>query len=307
MTNRTLDSASFTSATAVGLTDVQPLMVGGVQQKITGQLLKKEYAGPIASDTYANIVSGYAAASYSGYRAWATDIGIAGADIFSDGTAWRPTNTAFIQFGTSVGTIIFNTSGCTYSQTATTVTVTATGHGLTADANGATVHLTQSTGALTTGYFTGFTYVDANTFTCTSSVSQSTSGNLGANAAETFIVNSWTAPEWRKLGINMQATYIVQGKSNTNTKTGKYYYSGIQNASNSTLNTAANSQATINTPTNIRFLSSTTFQPLANTGGTGNGLINTESTTLFTASATCATAGDWMYIIPSFLLVNWRV
>jgi hypothetical protein len=56
---------------------------------------------------------------------------------------------------------------------------------MTAVLNGADVHLTQSTGALLTGWFSNFTYVSANTFTCTSGVSQTTSGNLGSNTTKT--------------------------------------------------------------------------------------------------------------------------
>jgi len=80
--------------------------------------------------------------------------------------------------------LICNWNSATYSQTLTTVTVTQTGHLMSARLNGANVYLTVSTGNLTNGWYTNFTYVDANTFTCTSTVSQSTSGNLAANTAQ---------------------------------------------------------------------------------------------------------------------------
>lgn len=86
---------------------------------------------------------------------------------------------------TSIPMIVIGGTAATYSQTTTVVTVTWAAHGMTAALNGASVHLTQSTGALLTGWFTSFTYVDANTFTCVSGVSQTTAGNLGVNTAKT--------------------------------------------------------------------------------------------------------------------------
>lgn len=73
----------------------------------------------------------------------------------------------------------------TYSQTGFTITVTRTGHGYTAaNNNGSDIYLTVSTGSLVSGWFSNFTYVDANTFTCTSTISQSISGNLGVQTGE---------------------------------------------------------------------------------------------------------------------------
>lgn len=85
--------------------------------------------------------------------------------------------------------LVFGGASATYTQTGTTITVTKTAHGLTNVLNGAQVHLTQGTGALLTGWFDGFAYVDANTFTCTSPISQTTSGNLGSNTTETTVVS----------------------------------------------------------------------------------------------------------------------
>ena len=81
--------------------------------------------------------------------------------------------------------LVYNWNSTTYSQTGTTVTVTKTGHGLTNKLNGGQVYLVAGTGLLQSGWYTNFTYVDANSFTCVSTVSQSTSGNIGANSAQT--------------------------------------------------------------------------------------------------------------------------
>lgn len=81
--------------------------------------------------------------------------------------------------------IIFGGASAIYSQSLTTVTVTQVAHGLTAVHNGASIYLTQSTGLLVTGWFTNFTYVSADAFTCTCPISHTASGNLGTNTAAT--------------------------------------------------------------------------------------------------------------------------
>ncbi len=79
-------------------------------------------------------------------------------------------------------------NAATYSQTGTTITITSTGHNIPATSlNGFDVYLAFGSGAAVTGWFTNFNRVDANTFTCTSSVSQSTSGVVNTNIAETTI------------------------------------------------------------------------------------------------------------------------
>jgi len=74
----------------------------------------------------------------------------------------------------------------TYSQTGTTITTATLTHGLTSAANGNKIYLNCTTGAGGAGLFTNFTYVSATAFTCTSTISQSTSGNvaLAANAVD---------------------------------------------------------------------------------------------------------------------------
>lgn len=68
--------------------------------------------------------------------------------------------------------------GATYSQTGTTITVTSLTHGIPATCNGAAVYLVVSTGAAVSGWFNNFQYIDANSFSVTSNISQTTSGNL---------------------------------------------------------------------------------------------------------------------------------
>lgn len=124
--------------------------------------------------------------------------------------------------------ILLGGSGATYSQTGTTVTVTLTSHGLTAAADdGSSIYLTQSTGALLSGWFTNLTYVNANSFTVTSTVSQSTSGNLGTQTGE-ITVETLTLPA-NALGLNGELTgwfLLGAGANNANAKTLRLKFGG---------------------------------------------------------------------------------
>ncbi len=182
--------------------------------------------GYIARDTFANIVANYAASSFSGKQAFATDMGLRGCPVYSNGTTWRRLFSIADYAGVQKALFIGG-SGATYSQTGTTVTVTWTAHGLTAyEFNGAWAYLVQSTGALLTGWFTNFTYVDANTFTVTSIVSQSTSGNLGTNTSETDLPIGFTFPSTTgAVEVNDLLSFsgLIRNKNSGNAKTMKLY------------------------------------------------------------------------------------
>jgi len=144
----------------------------------------------------------------------------------------------------------------TYSQTGTTVTITHTAHGMTTDFNGGEIYLTQSTGALLSGWFTNWTYVDVDTYTCVSTVSQSTSGNLGTNTAETVFPYSYTVP------TSLLSTMVVMFQSQhrkvltTGTKTMRSYFDSILSTTTSV--TTATQWAFINT-SNVVFVSNTMY------------------------------------------------
>lgn len=182
--------------------------------------------GYIARGTYANIVANYPAANYSGKKAYATDMGLRGCPVHSNGTNWRRifgiADYAGIQKALFIGG-----SGATYSQTGTTVTVTWTAHGFSAyEFNGAWAYLVQSTGALLTGWFTNFVYVDPNSFQLTSSVSQSTSGNLGTNTAETDLPIGYTFPSttgFFEINDLLSFSGLIRNKNSGNAKTMKLY------------------------------------------------------------------------------------
>lgn len=184
--------------------------------------------GFVARDTYLNIVTNYPPANYAGKQAYATDLGPQGrgAPVVSNGLNWRR---LFSQadFAGTLKHLIVGGSGATYSQTGTTVTVTWASHGLSAyEFNGASVYLVQNTGGLLSGWFTGFTYVDADKFTVTSAISQTTSGNLGTNTAETDIPVGFTFPSttgFVEVGDLLSFSGLIRNKNSVNTKTAKLY------------------------------------------------------------------------------------
>lgn len=188
--------------------------------------------GFVARDTYLNIVTNYPPANYVGKQAFATDLGSQGrgAPVVSNGLNWRR---LFSQadFAGTLKHLIIGGLNATYSQTGTTVTVTWASHGLSAyEFNGASVYLVQNTGSLSSGWFTDFTYVDADTFTVTSVVSQTTSGNLGTNTAETDIPVGFTFPAttgFVEVGDLLSFSGLFRHKNSITNKTAKLYLGSI--------------------------------------------------------------------------------
>lgn len=255
----------------------------------------------VAVDTFSNIATNYPAANYSGARARATDIGLSGADIISNGTYWvlaTPTETSILSASNYgfANFIWIGGSGATYSQSGTTVTVTWTAHGLTADNNGAYAHLTQSTGLLTTGWFSNWTYVDANTFTVTSSVSQPTSGNLGANTSETYAPTLITIPTGMvHSGVQFNSSLIVNAKNSAGTKTPRVYaFGALQNFATRTTSTTWT-----NLTANQNFVSTTQYY------GNGQGTLplNTLSDYTYKTSGQLTSGADWMQM--RVRLISW--
>lgn len=263
---------------------------------ILGVRMGQFNGGFVAVDTWANIQATYPASNYSTLvRAFASDLGAApGTIVVKQGNIWRP-QYAFVLFSGAAtpGYINFGGSGATYTQTGTTVTVTQASHGLTADRNGCQIYLTQNTGALVSGWFTGFTYVDANTFTCTSTVSQTTSGNLGTSTGELSLPWSYAVPSGLAMAADAVAlSFTHLAKSSANNKTTKSYFNALAiTAAGNTLTTGA--AYTAASPSAQTFQSATTF--------TTSGLSTTPQSAgnlTYTITSTLANAADWHVIYP---------
>jgi hypothetical protein len=229
----------------------------------------------------------------------ASDVGPSPGTLFSYSLAlskWRPAVPAVVLFSgaSTPGYINFGGSGATYTQTGTTVTVTQASHGLTADRNGCQIYLTQNTGALVSGWFTGFTYVDANSFQCTSTVSQSISLSiLGTSTGELSLPWSYAVPSGLAMATDAVAlSFTHLAKSSANNKTAKSYFNALAiTAAGNTL--TAGAAYTAASPAAQTFQSATTF--------TTSGLSTTPQSAgnrTYTITSTLANAADWHVIYP---------
>lgn len=203
------------------------------------------------------------AASYPiGTQVIVSDIGKYGGTPFivtSEGL--RPVSTGLLNILNSelVGEITFGGNGAVYSKTDTTLTVTLAGHGLLSWMNGSKIYLTGSTGLFLTELCTDFTYVGANTFTCESAVTETTSGNLGANTSETFLPSASIALPADlvvKPGDLLALLVVTWGKSSASAKTRRYYYNNVAINSGS-----VTTGATIQTlaSTNVAYVTETDY------------------------------------------------
>lgn len=256
----------------------------------------------VVQTTWADLIANYPSTNYAvGSQAFVTDIGANGTVFVASAARWEHTSQATFNIYPSTTPkryLLIGGSGGTYSQTGTTITVTWAAHGITADQNTAGVHLTISTGAALTGWFTNFTYVNANTFTVTSTVSQSTSGNLGTNTSETFIPHSPTIPTSMLgyFGDIISLSNICLSSATVWTKTWRGYLNGSVLTGTATQTTSG--QYTLQSPATIIMQSSTVFSQT----GSGNISVARGNDTV-TFSMQVANATDWALLCPSRFLV----
>ena len=160
-----------------------------------------------------------------------SDYGINGSLWRSNGSVWVPVSHAIRQQELTTGVILpslIAANLATYSQVGTTITVDNTvGHAIPATTfDGNSVYLTPSSGALVEGVFTNFQRTGANTFTCTSTISQSISGNLASTTGIKTLA-TLTLPA-NILGISgrFETTVEQQSFGSANAKTVTYAFGG---------------------------------------------------------------------------------
>ena len=157
-----------------------------------------------------------------------TDVGNKGSIWYYDGTNWLAQGNPILCRKNKGWLLpsLASANAATYSQSGTTITVQSTSHGIPNTQNGKDVYLVIGSGAATTGWFTNFTYVDANNFTCTSAVSQTTSGAVNTNTSKITITELTTAVLGGLLGLN--GTLLAESDtiytSSANTKTIEYTF-----------------------------------------------------------------------------------
>jgi hypothetical protein len=121
------------------------------------------------------------------------DVGINGSLWYCDGVNYRPVGKPILAREARPTALIaaFEAADAsTYSQVGKLVTITWTGHGITAAYDGSSLYIPVATGLLASGKYTNLTYVDANTLTVYSDVSQTTNGAIATNTVETTIASA---------------------------------------------------------------------------------------------------------------------
>lgn len=272
-----------------------------MDNRISSNLVIPNYnaIAPIAIDTIANLIANYDS-TYNGKYAIATDLG--NELMMRSSNGWRSLRSTTSIALSNIGLLIIGGNGATYSQTDNTITVTWATHTLTSDINGSDCYLTAGTGSLISGVYTNFTYVDANTFTVTSSTSQTISGNLGSNTSETFITISGSSNKLSAISSNIlpgdqiSLFGIRKGKNSANTKTIKtYMYNAITTSIAPTTNTTF-----ISFGTTCIFTSSTKFYE--NNTSTALATISDYSIAM---SGQLASANDWVWLCPVRISSSW--
>ena len=110
----------------------------------------------------------------------------------------------YIRFFANDGPVRTDDIAATYSQTTTTVTVTKSSHGYSASDE---VYLDFTSGNGVDGFYTIATVADANTFTVTSTTSQSTSGNV--NISQRFeVTTTYTASQVNDIAFTQSADVL---------------------------------------------------------------------------------------------------
>lgn len=235
-----------------------------------------------------------------------TDVGTNGSLWFYDGTNWLPSGAISLAkkgAGWLVPSLIA-ANAATYTQSGTTITVTSALHNIPATTyNGYNVYLDFSSGAATDGWYSNFQRVDANTFTCTSSTSQTTSGGLNTNTSEITLTDLTTAIIGGSLGPNglLRGNLLTSYLANTNSKTLKVKLGGsniyLQNH-NSASGTGAVNQFVMGNRNSASAQSSSSAGTPNNATQTSrlNTTIDTSVNSSLTVTVTVGTASDFFAV-----------
>lgn len=190
-----------------------------------------------------------AAADYSGRLIRIADVGVHGSIWFSDGTRWIHESPIILQQA-SKGWLVPSlaaANAATYSQAGTTITVTSVGHNIPATVHdGKDVYLAIASGDAVAGWYSNFTRTGGDTFTCESSVSQTTSGGVNTNTAETTVSDLTKNILGGLPGAN--GSVVVSSNFTTmnsaNAKTLRWKFDGVTVLTNSALGSAVDMSVT---------------------------------------------------------------
>ena len=194
-------------------------------------------------------------------------------------------------------------------QASTVLTVTCAGHNIPATVhNGKSIYLTPGTPAtgaqLAAGLYTNFQYVDANTFTCVSTVSQTGTGAINTQLSAITLPNFTVPVKGNILGLNgyLELYHLSQTNATAGTKRAAFSYSTYVFKNTSPAST------TVITQENHRMqnVNSTAKQmafPISGIGNVGNaalppvlGTIDSTADQNITCQVTLNTALDFIVI-----------
>jgi hypothetical protein len=255
----------------------------------------------LSSYTLANRPS---AASMSGQAIIVSDVGINGSIWYSNGSKWIHESPIIYQLDSSgwLSPSLAAANAATYSQTGTTITVTSTAHALNSLSNGCKVFLNIASGLATAGWYDNFTFVDANTFTCVSAISQSTTGTINTNLAATVVTPATKTILGGLMGLNGAIRVAVHATNlnDAGIKTlalklaGTNYFSG-------TVTTGVGFFVNSRIVNNRNSESAQITQPVGNyTGGANVGrlvlAVNTANDFDHSIALTCAAANEYVRI-----------
>lgn len=165
-------------------------------------------------------------------------------DVGVNGSVWHNNGTKLVRdtpitlYNAYHGVIIPScaaANAASYVQASTVLTVTCAGHNIPATVhNGKSIYLTPGTPAtgaqLAAGLYTNFQYVDANTFTCVSTVSQSGTGAINTQTSA-ITVPGFTVPvKGNLLGLNgyLDVAHLSLCNATAGTKRVSFLYNTYQ-------------------------------------------------------------------------------
>jgi len=236
LTNKTLTSPVVNTPTGIVKGDVG---LGNVDNTSdtnkpvsTAQLTAiRDRSNEVISTTWANratAISAIAALTPAEGYVRVTDIGPNGTTWWCNGTTLVREDEFLLTYSNLSWILPSLTvaNAATYSQSGTDVTVTAVAHNIpnSTSLNGGNVWLSPLTGTAAEGWYTNFQYVSANSFTCVSAASLTTSGTLTTQTGVTRIATMFTIPggllgtkgicriDWQGRHLNSAGTKIYQDK-----------------------------------------------------------------------------------------------
>lgn len=240
------------------------------------------------------------AAGAAGTQIYILDAGENGALFVSDGIEFTHTGEIeILQRGKGwIVPSLLSANAATYSQSGNVITVSSLAHHIPdVSYNTKDVYLnmgTAATGAtIPPGWFSDFQYVNNNTFTCVSSVSQTGTGAVNTNLAETFITDLTGTIKGGLLGLNGKTifSYLLSNYTSANNKIVRFNF-----GSAILTDTVSTVQVTDHTDQSISNRNNESSQVYRESGLPTVSAINTSLDVSVSFSLQCAASSEFVAI-----------